>query len=96
MAHITMVHQPLEKSNKKHDYNSISKKFDTTPGSAQSLPTTSKASPTSTSDRLTTKDIINASLRKSIYYKYLTYQTCRKDYCGEKNNIYDSPTVEQF
>ena len=82
MAHITMVHQPLEKSNKKHDYNSISKKIDTTP--------------TSTSDRLTTKYIINASLQKSIYYKYLTYQTRRKGYCGEKNNIYDSPTVEQF
>ena len=67
----------------------------TTPGSTKSSPTTSKASPTSTPDRLTTQDIINASrnaLRKSTCQKYLYYQTRWKEYCAEKNKIYDSPT----
>ena len=96
MAHTTLVPQPLEKSDKKHDDNTISKKFGTTPGSTKSSPTTSKASPTSTLDQLTTQDIINASLRKSTCQKYLYYQERWKEYCAEKNIVYDSPTVEQF
>ena len=67
-----------------------------TPGSTKSSPTTPKALPTSTPDRLTTQDIISASLRKSTCQKYLCYQTCWKEYCAEKNILYDSPTVEQF
>ena len=96
MAHTILVPQPLEKSNKKHDHNTISKKFGTTPGSTKSSPTTSKASPRSAPDRLATQDIINASLRKSACQKCLSYQTSSKEYCEEKNKIYDSPTVEQF
>ena len=95
MAHTTLVPQPLEKSDKKYDYNSISKKFGTTPGSTKSSPTGSKASPTSAPDRLTMQHI-NASLHKSIYQKYLSCQTHWKEYCAEKNILYDSPTVEQF
>ena len=91
-----MVHQPLERSDKKHDYNTISKKFGTTPGSTKSSSTASKASPTSTPDRSTMQDIINASLRKSTCQKYLSYQTHWKEYCAEKNILYDSPTVKQF
>ena len=68
----------------------------TTPGSTKSSPTTSKASPASTPDRLTTQDIINVSLRKSTCQKYLYHQTHWKEYCAEKNKIYDSATVEQF
>ena len=83
-------------SNKKHDYNTISKKFGTAPGFTKSSPATSKASPTSTPDRLIRQDIINASLRKSTCQKYLSYQAHWKKYCVEKNIIYDSPTVEQF
>ena len=96
MAHTTLLPQPLEKSNKKHDYNTISKKFGTTPDYTKVLPTTSKASPASIPDQLTTKGIINASLRKSTCHKYLTYQKRWKVYCAEKNKIYDSPTAEQF
>ena len=91
-----MPTHPYEKSHKKHDYNTISKKFGTIPGSTKSSPTTPKASPTSTPDRLTTQDIINASLRKSTCQKYLYYQERWKEYCAEKNIVYDSPTVEQF
>ena len=65
MVHTALVSQPLDKIDKKHDYNTINKKFVTTPGSKKSSPTTSKASPTSTPDQLTTQDIINGSLRKS-------------------------------
>ena len=96
MAHTTLVPQPLEKSDKKYDYHTISKEFATTPGSTKSSPTTPKASSTSTLNRLTTQDIINASLRKSTCQKYLYYQERWKEYCTEKNIVYDSPTVEQF
>ena len=97
MAHTTLVPQPLEKRDKKHNYKTISKRFGTTPGSTKSSPITSKkASPTSTPDRLITQDIINASLCKSTCQKYLSYQTRWKEYCAEKNIIYDIPTVEQF
>ena len=95
MAHTTLVPQPLEKSNKKYDYHTISKEFAATPGSTKSSPTTPKASSTSTLNRLTTQDIINASLRKSTCQKYLYYQN-RWKYCAEKNIVYDSPTFEQF
>ena len=96
MAHTTLVPQPLEKSDEKYDNHTISKEFGTTPGSTKSSPTTPKASPTSTPNRLTTQDIINASLRKSTCQKYLYYQERWKEYCAEKNIVYDSPTVEQF
>ena len=95
MAHTTLVSQPLEKGSKKHDNNTVSKKFGTTPGSTKSSPTTWKASPTSTLDQLTMQDIINASLRKSTCQKYLPYHKRWKEFCAEKNLIYDSPTVEQ-
>ena len=55
MAHTALVPQPLEKNDKKHDYNTINKKFGTTLASTESSPTTSKASPTNTPDRLTHK-----------------------------------------
>ena len=93
MAETILVPQSLEKSDKKHDNNTINKKFDSTPGSTKSLSTTSKASPTSTPDQITTQDIINASLRKSTCQKY---QKRWKEFCAEKNIIYDSPTFEQF
>ena len=93
MAYTTLVSQRLEKSDKNHDYNAISKNLGTIPGSTKSSPTTSKASPTSAPDLLTTQDIINASLRKSTCQKYLSYPTRWKEYCAEKNIIYDSPTV---
>ena len=96
MDHTTIVPQPLEKSDEKQDYHTISKEFEATPGSRKSSRTTPKASPTSTSDRLTTQDIINASLRKSTCQKHLHYQTRWKKYFAEKNIVYDSPTVEQF
>ena len=81
MAHTALVPQTYEKSDKTHDYNTISKKFATTPGS-----TTSKASPASAPDQLTTQDIINASLRKSTSQKYSSYQTRWKELCREKHN----------
>ena len=96
MAHTTLVPQPLEKSDKKHGYNTISKKFGTTPGSTKSSPTASKASPANVPDRLTMQDMINASLRKSTCQKHLSYQTRWKEHCAEKNILYDSPTAEQF
>ena len=71
MDHTTIVPQPLEKSDEKQDYRTISKEFGTTPGSRKGSPTTPKASPTSTPGRLTTQDIINASLRKSTCQKHL-------------------------
>ena len=71
MAHTRLVPQTYEKSDKTHDYNTISKKFATTPG---------------LTDRLTTQDIINASLRKSTSQKYSTYQTRWKELCREKHN----------
>ena len=55
-----------------------------------------KASPTSTPNWWTTQDIINESLCKSKCKKYLYYQECWKEYCAEKNIVYDSPAVEQF
>ena len=61
ITHATLVPQPLEKNDEKHDYDTMSKKFGTTSGSTKSSSTTSKASPTSAPDRLTTQDIINAS-----------------------------------
>ena len=85
MAHTTLVSQPLEKSDKKHDDSTISKKFGTTLGSTKSSPTTSKASPTSTLDQLTTQDIIITSLRKSTCQKYLSYEKHWKEFCAEKN-----------
>ena len=96
MAHTRLVPQPHEKSDEKHDYHTISKKFGTIPGSTKSSPTTPKATPTSTPDRLTTQDIINGSLLKVTCQKYLYYQTRWKEYCVEKNRVYDSPTVDQF
>ena len=65
MACTKFVPQPLEKSDEKHDYHTFSKESGTSPGSTKSLTTTPKASSTSTANRLTTQDIINASLRKS-------------------------------
>ena len=56
MVHTILAPQPLEKSDKKHDCNTISKKFDATSGSTKRSPTTSKASPTSTPDQLTMQD----------------------------------------
>ena len=96
MVHTILVPQPLDKSDKNHDYNRISKKFGTAPGSTKSSPTTSKVSPTSTPDRLTTQEIINAPLCKSTCQKSLSYQKGWKEYCAEKSIIYVSPTVEQF
>ena len=96
MTQTTLVPQPLEKSGKKHDYNTISKKFGTTPGSTKSSPAASKTSSTSALDQLAMQDIINASLRKLACQKYLSYQTRWKEYCAKKNILYDSPTVEQF
>ena len=93
MAYTTLVPQPLEKRDEKH-HHFISKEFGTTPGSTKSSPTTPKASPTSTPNRLNTQDIINASLRKSTYQKYLYYQERWKEYCAEKDIVYDSPTVQ--
>ena len=87
MTHTTLVSQPLEKSDKKHDYNTISKRFGTTPGSTKSLPTTSKALPTSTPDQLTSQDIINASLRKSTCQKvFVLSDTLERILCREKHN----------
>ena len=89
MAHTTLVPQPFEKSDKKHDDNTISKKFGPTTESAKCSPTPSKASPTSTLDQLTTQDIINASLRNSTCQKYLSYQKHWKVFCAEENiNIF--------
>ena len=51
MTHTTLAPQALEKSDKKYDYNTISKKFGTTSGSTKSSPTGSKASPASSPDR---------------------------------------------
>ena len=96
MAHTTLVPQSLEKSDKKHHHSTISKKTGTVPRFTKSSSITSKASPTSAPDRLTTQDIINISLRKSAYQNYLSYQTHWKEYCPEKNILCDSPTVEQF
>ena len=93
MAHTTLVPQPLEKRDEK-PHHTISKEFGTTPGSTKSSPTTPKASPTSTPNRLTTQDIINASLRKSTCQKHLSYQTRWKEYCAEKNILHDSLTAE--
>ena len=95
MAHTTLVPQPLEKRDEK-PHHTISKEFGTTPGSTKSSPTTPKASPTSTPNRLTTQDIINASLRKSTCQKYLYYQERWKEHCAEKKIVSDSHTVEQF
>ena len=93
MTDTILLPQSLEKSDKKHDHNTISKKFGTTPGSTISSLTPSEASPTSAPDQSTTKDIINASLCKSTCQKCLTYQTRWKEYCAEKNIIYDSSIV---
>ena len=81
MAHTRLVPQTYEKSDKTHDYNTISKKCAATPGS-----TTSKASPACAPDRLTTQDIINALLRKSTSQKYSSNQTRWKELCREKHN----------
>ena len=48
---------------------------------------------------LTMQDLINTSLRKSkcqIYLERNVLKTRWKDYCAEKNWIYDSPRAEQF
>ena len=84
MAQTTLVPQTLEKSDEKYDYHTIRKEFGATPGSTKSSPTTPKASPTSTPNRLTTQDIISASLHKSTCQKYLYYQERWKEYCTEK------------
>ena len=73
MVHTKLIPQPLEKSDEKHEHKAITKQFSTTPGSTKYSPTTSKASPASAPDRLTTQDIINASQRKSTCQKYLSY-----------------------
>ena len=96
MVHTTSVPQTLEKNDEKYDYHTINKEFGTTLGSTSNSPTTPKASPTSTPNRLTTQDIISASLRKSTCQKYLYYQKRWKEYFTENNIVYDSPTVEQF
>ena len=96
MVHTTLVPQLLEKSDEKYDYHTISRKFVTIPWFTKSSPTTPKASPTSTPNWWTTQDIINESLCKSKCKKYLYYQERWKEYCAEKNIVYDSPAVEQF
>ena len=95
ITYTTLLSQPLKKSNLKHKLNIISKKFSTTSSSIKSLPTLSKASSASAPVQLTTQDIINASLRKSTFQKYLSYQTRWKEYYAENNIIYYNP-VEQF
>ena len=75
MAHTILIPQPLQKGDMKHGSSTISKKFGTIPGSTKTLHATSKASPTSMPDLVTRQDIINASLRKLICQKYLSYQT---------------------
>ena len=87
MAQATLVPQLLEKSEKKHDHNTISKKFVTTPGSTKNSSTTSKASPTSATDRLTMQGIINASLCKSTLKKYVLSDTFERILCREKYNL---------
>ena len=88
MAHTTLVPQPLEKSNEKYDNHTISKEFGTTPGSTKSSPTTPKASPTSTPNRLTMQDIINASLHKySTCQKYVLLDMLERSLCREKHNL---------
>ena len=84
MAHTTLVPQPLEKSDKKYDYHTIRKEFNTTPGSTKSSPTTLKASTKSTPNRLTTQDIINTSLRKSTCQKYFYYRNAGKNIVQRK------------
>ena len=60
MTHTTLVPQALEKSDERYDYHTISKEFGTTPQSTKSSPTTPKASPISTPNRLTTNQCIIA------------------------------------
>ena len=86
----------LRKAKRNMTITPSAKKFVTTPGSTKNSSTTSKASPTSATDRLTMQGIINASLCKSTFKKYLSYQTRLKEYCAEKNIIYDSSTVNDF
>ena len=58
MAYATLVPQTLKKNNEKYDHSTISKIFSTTPGSAKSSSTTSKVSPVSALDQLTTQDML--------------------------------------
>ena len=90
MAHATLVPQTLEKSDKKHDYNTISKKFVTTPRSTKSSPTTSKVSPSSAPDRLTMQGIISASLLKSTRQKFVLSDTLERILCREKQTLWQS------
>ena len=46
--------------------------------------------------RKTTNDIINASLRKSTFKKYLTYQHQQKKYCTKISVRNAIPTLDQF
>ena len=72
MVHAILIPQPLEYSDEKHNHNTISQIFGTTLGSAKSSSTASKASPASVPNRLTMQEIINSSIHKSTYQKYLS------------------------
>ena len=98
MVHATLVLQPLGKrSGKKHNNNTISKKFSKNPGTTKRSSTALKASPASAPDQLTTQGITNAFTRICLLtcQKFLSYQRRWKEYCTESNIIYESPTVEQ-
>ena len=87
IAHATLVPQPLEKSDKRYDYHTIRKEFNTTPGSTKSSTTTPKASTKITPNRSTTQDIINASLRKSTWQKYFYYRNAGKNIVQRKTQF---------
>ena len=80
--------QPLEKSDKKYEYKSISKKFGTNPVPTKSWPTTPKASPTNILHQLTTQDIINASWNINMPKIFVLSDTLERILCREKHSLW--------
>ena len=68
MINSMLVPNPKEKSRKKYPNKIITLKSLSTTRAWQATSTPPKSSSTSTADMLTTKVILNASLRKSTYY----------------------------
>ena len=96
MDNATLVPKPHEVSEGHIPNNTCNTKSHTTPEPNISTPITQKDASTSSINRMTTEDIINASLRKSTSKKYLVYQNKWNKYCSQYNIRCEHPTVNEF
>ena len=81
-------------SKRHHTHSTIPRQPNSTTGSRETTSITPEDAHTSTPNKLTTKNIMNASLCKSTFKKYLTYQNQWKKYCAKISVRTATPTLE--